>query len=333
MRKILFLKFSILLFCHLHAQNVGIGTGSETPTEQLQLGNFSNFTSTYLLINTTGGNQYRAGIKLRHYSDEHGFTLVSDETQSNFKILRHIYNSPGELAFLIDGFNGNVAIGYPAATNKLSVNGTADFTRVAIGTGTASTSAALDVNSTTHGFLPPRMTTDQRAAIVSPDEGLVIYNTVTRDLEFFDGLFWRSTKAAIIPTGAVSTNYDHGFLPAILPDAPSYQFLGRTITINVLEGQQIMVTSTASLGTTVGAVLERINIGFSVSGGAVSGSNDFILNTRMSANERMPITLSATYKNLTPGTYTFGMIYLTAPGQASAWNNNDWSRTLVTVFN
>lgn len=38
-------------------------------------------------------------------------------------------------------------------------------------------SAILDVQSTTQGFLPPRMTSAQRDAIANPEEGLHIYNT------------------------------------------------------------------------------------------------------------------------------------------------------------
>ncbi|MFH1120707.1 MAG: hypothetical protein V1775_12870 [Bacteroidota bacterium] len=40
-------------------------------------------------------------------------------------------------------------------------------------------SAMLDVKSTTKGLLIPSMTTNQRNAIVSPAEGLIIYNTTT----------------------------------------------------------------------------------------------------------------------------------------------------------
>ncbi len=41
----------------------------------------------------------------------------------------------------------------------------------------ADTSAVLDLSSTTKGFLPPRMTAAQRAAIVLPATGLLVYQT------------------------------------------------------------------------------------------------------------------------------------------------------------
>ena len=38
----------------------------------------------------------------------------------------------------------------------------------------------FDSESKTEAFLPPRMTTTQRDAIVSPVAGMVVYNTITR---------------------------------------------------------------------------------------------------------------------------------------------------------
>jgi len=48
---------------------------------------------------------------------------------------------------------------------------------VGINTASPNSSALLDVSSTTQIFLPPRMTSAQIAAIASPAEGLIVYNT------------------------------------------------------------------------------------------------------------------------------------------------------------
>src|SRR6185295_3669881 len=56
--------------------------------------------------------------------------------------------------------------------------------------GTPDSKAALEVNSTTKAFLPPRMTTTQRDAISSPTEGSVIYNTTTKELNRYNGTAW-----------------------------------------------------------------------------------------------------------------------------------------------
>jgi uncharacterized protein (TIGR02145 family) len=52
--------------------------------------------------------------------------------------------------------------------------------------------AILDVKSTSKGFLPPRMTTDQRNAIEFPAEGLLIFNTTTGCVDYYLGGSWKS---------------------------------------------------------------------------------------------------------------------------------------------
>jgi len=51
-------------------------------------------------------------------------------------------------------------------------------------------SAALTITSTTKGFLPPRMTGEQRDAIESPASGLIIYNTTTNKAQCYNGSDW-----------------------------------------------------------------------------------------------------------------------------------------------
>ncbi len=64
---------------------------------------------------------------------------------------------------------------------------------VAVGQAAApEATAALEIESTTKGFLPPRMTTTQRDAIASPAEGLVVYNTTTRSLDLRVASSWLS---------------------------------------------------------------------------------------------------------------------------------------------
>ena len=68
---------------------------------------------------------------------------------------------------------------------------------VSIGSGAAAnTRAVLDLTSTTKGFLPPRMTTTQRDAITSVPAGLMIYNTTTNKLNFYNGSAWAAVTSA-----------------------------------------------------------------------------------------------------------------------------------------
>ncbi|AUP78129.1 fibrinogen-like YCDxxxxGGGW domain-containing protein [Flavivirga eckloniae] len=64
------------------------------------------------------------------------------------------------------------------------------FAQVGIGTTAPSTSAILDVTSSTQGLLTPRMTEAQRDAIVSPAEGLFIYNLDAKCFQYYKGSAW-----------------------------------------------------------------------------------------------------------------------------------------------
>jgi hypothetical protein len=83
---------------------------------------------------------------------------------------------------IVIGFN---SIGLGTNTTLLG-NDTTTLTalkgNVVIGTTVNNAAAQLQVDSTTRGFLPPRMDTTQKNAIVSPPEGLVIYDTTLKKL-------------------------------------------------------------------------------------------------------------------------------------------------------
>lgn len=56
-------------------------------------------------------------------------------------------------------------------------------------------SAMLDVESTSKGFLPPRLTSAQRAGIQNPASGLVVYDTDFNSLFLYSGDFWVKLEA------------------------------------------------------------------------------------------------------------------------------------------
>ena len=93
--------------------------------------------------------------------------------------------------------NSNTLALTGTSVNAFSVDGStfsvdSANNRIGIGTATPNAAAALDITSTTTGFLPPRMTTAQRSAIATPTEGLTIYNTTLRCIEFFTNNGWYS---------------------------------------------------------------------------------------------------------------------------------------------
>ena len=71
---------------------------------------------------------------------------------------------------------------------------------VSVGTSVPKASAALDVTSTTKGFLPPRMTQVQRDAIANPANGLIIYCSdcaVSGEPQFYNGNSWKKLDGTV----------------------------------------------------------------------------------------------------------------------------------------
>jgi hypothetical protein len=88
---------------------------------------------------------------------------------------------------------GHQAIGLGSNTTVLG-NTSTTFGRwygsLLLGTTTNAASSILTMESTTQGFLPPRMTTTQRNAIASPATGLMIYNSTDNLVQAYNGTSW-----------------------------------------------------------------------------------------------------------------------------------------------
>jgi hypothetical protein len=81
--------------------------------------------------------------------------------------------------------------------SKLKVNEIAPFSTTGLVVGgpiVTNPSTLFDLQSTTQGFTPPRMTTVQRDAIVNPATGLCIYNLDTAILEIYGGTGWNNAS-------------------------------------------------------------------------------------------------------------------------------------------
>ena len=89
--------------------------------------------------------------------------------------------SASTFRFSAGGTSNNFVFFDDAAGNKLysliSLTGAGYY-----GSGTINASSQLQVDSTTRGFLPPRMTTTQKNAIATPAAGLMVYDTTLNKL-------------------------------------------------------------------------------------------------------------------------------------------------------
>jgi hypothetical protein len=88
----------------------------------------------------------------------------------------------GKLAVFGDGHSLDADNG--SVTDALCVDAEGD---VGVGTNSPSASAILDVNSTSKGFLVPRLST---TAISTPAAGMVVFSTDVDCLCFYDGSKW-----------------------------------------------------------------------------------------------------------------------------------------------
>ena len=81
-----------------------------------------------------------------------------------------------------------------------------------LGGGSSSPSALLEINSSEGGFLNARLTTAQRDSLLDPKDGLLIYNTDTKNLNLRQNNAWvdigtGSTSSTILPTRLLSNSY------------------------------------------------------------------------------------------------------------------------------
>lgn len=84
-----------------------------------------------------------------------------------------------------------VIMSYNADTNVLrSLQRSLANNSLAIGTSNTVKSAILELSSINKGLVVTRMTTAQRDAIVGPAAGMIIYNTSTNVLNFYNGSAW-----------------------------------------------------------------------------------------------------------------------------------------------
>ena len=66
------------------------------------------------------------------------------------------------------------------------------FAQVGIGTTSPAASSILDIQSTTMGVLIPRMTITQRDNILTPAQGLQIYNTTNNTSDIYSNGVWKT---------------------------------------------------------------------------------------------------------------------------------------------
>jgi hypothetical protein len=143
------------------------------------------YTTAHLMINNAG-----PGAKISINASNSGFLEFNDNTgatnfvtfQAGSDTSNQLWTEVGSSIWKADP-SGTLTTPGAVGVNAPSINA----------------SAVLEADSTTQGFLPPRMTTTQRNAIASPATGLIIFNTTTAQPEVYNGTAWVAIGGSTSP--------------------------------------------------------------------------------------------------------------------------------------
>jgi hypothetical protein len=186
--------------------NVNINTGGTDVGAKLTVkGSGTTSATTTLLAQNSAGTQL-----LKVFDD--GEVQAGGSTSTQFKVMNTAGLSISRDAslnanirirefgtsgpyFQMNGNSGPVFKMYDNS-NFACILSHANWTGIGKNTGTENTSAALQIDSTTRGFLRPRMTTAERDLITTPATGLSIYNTTTNTQDYYNGTSWVQLQTA-----------------------------------------------------------------------------------------------------------------------------------------
>jgi len=173
--KKLFIIFLAAISCkEIQAQSVGIGTNAPNASAQLDI---TSTTKGMLIPRMTTAQ--RTAIA----APANGL-MVYDTNLASF----YFYNGTVWAAVNSGGGGGS---SWTANGNNIFNSNAGN---VGIGTNTPSTSALLDISSTTKGLLLPRMTTIQRNGIFLPANGLTVYDTDLKEIYCHNGVQWKKVS-------------------------------------------------------------------------------------------------------------------------------------------
>ncbi len=215
-------------------------------------------------------------------------------------------------AYLKSSITGSSLTSVGVLTNA-TVNG-----KVIVGASSEnSASAVLEANSTSQGFLPPRLTLAQRNAITNPAQGLMIYCTncgTNGEPEYFNGTTWLNlagnAAAKAIPTiNLVVGNYTFSG-SAQGPNSASNTGTGTSYTYSYVGTGSTTYAASSTRPTNAGTYSVTVTLGASTDGNYTS------------ASATAAFTITKAIPTVTPsiGTYNYNLASPSAQGPSTATN-------------
>ncbi len=144
--------------------------------------------------------------------------------------------------------------------------------KFAVGTSSINSSAISQIDSTSQGFLPPRMTQTQKLAITSPVEGLQVYDSTAKCMSYYNGTNWfiPSYLRLSLSVGAACTESPGtlvSFNTSVSSADSRITFSGTTLTIIDIGQYEINVCCSFVQSNSDGSEA-RVNITFGPVGGS-----------------------------------------------------------------
>jgi nitrogen fixation protein len=138
-----------------------------------------SFTGTLNFINlTTATSSFLSNSSTGNYN---AINVNYTINRSGAGIMRGFYYNP-----TITSLGGSVHNAIETTSGNLIFNNA----NCVVNSSSINASAVLQADSTTKGFLPPRMTTTQKNAITSPAAGLQVYDTTLNQMSYYNGTTW-----------------------------------------------------------------------------------------------------------------------------------------------
>jgi hypothetical protein len=314
--------------------NRRLGIGTNAPTTSLQVSTFKstsindngttvNFAPSYntytngklavgvgdgvgrLTVRGSGATSATTAFRVEDNGGNPAFT-VTDNRGCNFESLA-TFNSNVTFRGANDTQSAlNMRFVVPGATKTFLIN--KDYSN------SPSASALLQVDTTTQGFLPPRMTTAERDAIVSPATGLKVYNTTLGTTDTYDGTTWQRVGRSTLIKGAGSTSATNALL---------VQNSAGTDTFRVRDDGQVILGTDTDLRVTSG---QQVTFRFAVAVGTLSPPNSSaILQADSTTKGFLPPRMTTTQKNAIATPAAGLVVYDTDTNKLCCYNGTTWN--------
>jgi hypothetical protein len=183
----------------------------------------------------TGGNNNQTVGAIRQFQSEQNFIPTSGSATFTGFEFNPTINQTGGASGITRGLFINPVLTAAADYRAIQTSSGGAY----INTTSVAASAVLQADSTTKGFLPPRMTTTQRNAIATPATGLSIYNTTTNSVNYYNGTAWEDTKLVV-------TNRQTASYTLAITDA------NKLVEINNVSANNLTVPLNSSVAYSIG---------------------------------------------------------------------------------